>query len=44
VLSATPIDITRVLKVNKPMVRATYELAEVKKGQLEEAVKKALKA
>ena len=42
VLSATPIDITRVLKVNKPMVRATYELAEVKKGQLEEAVKKAL--
>jgi predicted GTPase len=43
VLSATPIDITRVLKVNKPMVRATYELAEIKKGQLEEAVKKALK-
>lgn len=43
VLSATPIDITRVLKVNKPMVRATYELAEVKKGQLEEAVKKILK-
>ena len=42
VISATPIDITRVLKVNKPMVRATYELAEVNKGQLEEAVKKAL--
>jgi predicted GTPase len=42
VLSATPIDITRVLKVNKPMVRATYDLAEVKKGQLEAAVVKAL--
>ncbi len=44
VLSATPIDITRVLKVNKPMVRATYDLAEVKKGQLEEAIKKILAA
>ena len=43
VISATPIDITRVLKVNKPMVRATYALAEVKAGQLEEAVRKALK-
>ena len=42
VISATPIDITRVLKVNKPMVRATYELAEVKVGQLEEAVRKIL--
>ncbi|MBK8792947.1 MAG: GTPase [Holophaga sp.] len=42
VLSATPIDITRILKVNKPMVRATYELAEVTKGQLEAAVKKML--
>jgi len=42
VISATPIDITRILKVNKPMVRATYELAEVKKGQLEEAVNAAL--
>jgi len=44
VISATPIDITRVLKVNKPMVRATYELAEVKAGQLEAAVRKALNA
>jgi predicted GTPase len=42
VLSATPIDITRVLKVNKPMVRATYDLAEVRPGQLEVEVKKAL--
>ncbi|MBI1754648.1 MAG: GTPase [Acidobacteria bacterium] len=44
VLSATPIDITRVLKVDKPMLRATYDLAEVKVGQLEAEVKKALKA
>jgi predicted GTPase len=42
VLSATPIDITRVLKVNKPMVRATYDLAEIRPGQLEVEVKKAL--
>ncbi|GLH73734.1 GTPase [Geothrix limicola] len=43
VLSATPIDITRVLKVNKPMIRATYDLAEVKPGQLKGEVEKALK-
>ena len=42
VLSATPIDITRVLKVNKPMLRATYDLAEVRPGQLEVEVKKTL--
>ncbi|MDR2697741.1 MAG: cyclic 2,3-diphosphoglycerate synthase [Holophagales bacterium] len=43
VLSATPIDITRVLKVNKPMVRASYELAEIKNGQIAEAIKKVVK-
>jgi len=43
VLSATPIDINRVLKVNKPMVRASYELAEIKTGQLAEAIKKVVK-
>jgi predicted GTPase len=43
VLSATPIDITRVLKVNKPMLRATYDLAEVKVGQLKTEVEKVLK-
>jgi len=42
VLSATPIDITRVLKVNKPMVRATYELAEIKGGRIAEAIKKVI--
>jgi predicted GTPase len=43
VLSATPIDITRVLKVNKPMVRATYELAEPKGAQIAELIKKVIK-
>ncbi|HJV49343.1 MAG TPA: hypothetical protein VJ549_08725 [Geothrix sp.] len=38
VLSATPIDTTRVLKVNKPMIRATCDLAEVKPGQLKAEV------
>ncbi len=42
VLSATPIDLTRVLKVNKPMTRATYDLAEIRPGQMEAEVKKAL--
>ena len=42
VLSATPIDITRVLSVSKPIVRATYDLAEVEPGQLEAAVASAL--
>ena len=42
VLSATPIDITRVLKVSKPMVRASYDLAEVKTGQLAEVINKVL--
>jgi len=42
VLSATPIDITRVLKVHKPMLRATYDLAEVRPGQLEVEIRKAL--
>ncbi|HLO66780.1 MAG TPA: cyclic 2,3-diphosphoglycerate synthase [Holophaga sp.] len=43
VISATPIDITRVLKVSKPMVRVAYQLAEVKPGQLAEQVGKVLK-
>jgi predicted GTPase len=42
VLSATPIDLTRVLKVDKPMVRVTYELAEQNPGVLEGALKRVL--
>ncbi len=42
VLSATPIDLTRVLKVTKPMTRVRYELAEIREGQLEGEVRKVL--
>ena len=42
VLSATPIDLTRILKVNKPMLHATYDLAEVRPGQLEVEIQKTL--
>jgi predicted GTPase len=44
VISATPIDITRVLKVSKPMVRVAYELAEVTPGVLAREVKRAVAA
>jgi predicted GTPase len=42
VISATPIDITRVLKVSKPMVRVAYALAERKPGVLAQQVRIAL--
>ncbi len=42
VLSGTPIDLTRVLKVSKPMTRARYDLAEVKPGALEGEVRRVL--
>ncbi|MHA2098345.1 MAG: cyclic 2,3-diphosphoglycerate synthase [Candidatus Kariarchaeaceae archaeon] len=40
VLSATPIDITRVLKVNKPIVRVRYATKEVDGTPLADMVKK----
>ena len=36
----TPIDLSRMLKINKPAVRVNYELEERKPGQLEAAIKK----
>jgi predicted GTPase len=42
VLVGTPIDLTRVLKINKPALRVTYELEEQRPGQLEAAVRAAL--
>ena len=42
VLSATPIDLTRILKVTKPMTRVRYDLAEIREGQLEAEVRKVL--
>lgn len=44
IVSATPIDITRVLKVDKPILRVRYELAELIPGGLAEAVKRAIGA
>ncbi len=34
VIAGTPIDLTRVMQVNKPMVRARYDLGEVGAGRL----------
>ena len=42
IVSGTPIDLTRVLSVNKPMTRARYELREQQPGVLAEAVRKAI--
>jgi predicted GTPase len=39
VLSATPIDLTRIIKVNKPMQRVRYELQEIGQPTLEEILK-----
>lgn len=36
VLSATPIDLNRIIKVNKPMQRVRYELQEIGKPNLED--------
>jgi predicted GTPase len=42
VVSGTPIDLTRVLRVSKPLVRARYELREQRPGVLEDAVRRVL--
>ncbi len=39
VISATPIDITRLVKVNKPIVRVRYELEEIGYPKLENILK-----
>jgi predicted GTPase len=38
VLSATPIDLTRVLRLEKPVTRVRYELAQVDGQPLEEVI------
>lgn len=43
VIIATPIDLTRLLKINKPLIRVRYELQEIGKPDLEEAIEKFLK-
>lgn len=42
VVSGTPIDITRILKVSKPMTRARYELKERELGKIEGHIKSLL--
>ncbi len=42
VVAGTPIDLTRVLTVDRPLTRARYELRERTPGQLEAAVRRAL--
>lgn len=40
VISATPIDLTRIIKVNKPMQRVGYELQEIGKPDLKDILAK----
>jgi len=40
VLSATPIDLARIVKVDKPMVRVRYELEEISQPTLADVLKK----
>ncbi|HQT93894.1 MAG: GTPase [Acidobacteria bacterium 21-70-11] len=43
VVEGTPIDLTRVLKTNKPIAEVTYELEEIEPGVIEELVRKVVK-
>ncbi|MGV8025201.1 MAG: cyclic 2,3-diphosphoglycerate synthase [Anaerolineaceae bacterium] len=43
VISATPIDLTRIIKVNKPMQRVRYELQEIGVPTLDDILKKKFK-
>ncbi len=43
VISATPIDLTRIIEVNKPMQRVRYELQEIGVPTLEDILKKKFK-
>ncbi len=43
VVEGTPIDLTRVLKTNKPIAEVTYELEEIEPGVIAEMVKKILR-
>jgi predicted GTPase len=43
VVIATPVDLTKILKINKPSVRVRYELQEIGKPDLEEVIGEFLK-
>ena len=40
VIIGTPIDLTRIIKINKPFQRVRYELQEIGKPTLEDILKK----
>jgi len=40
VVSATPIDLTRIIRINKPIQRVRYELQEIGVPTLEDILKK----
>jgi predicted GTPase len=42
VIAGTPIDLTRVLKIDRPILRVRYDLREIVPGRIEHAVKTAL--
>ncbi|NOZ94981.1 MAG: GTPase [Acidobacteria bacterium] len=44
VVEGTPIDLKRIITVNKPIANVTYELEETEPGVIEEAVKKILES
>ena len=44
VVAGTPIDLSRVLQVGRPLTRARYELREREPGRLAEALHRALDA
>jgi hypothetical protein len=43
VIEGTPIDLTRPLKIDKPIAAVTYELEEIEPGVIEKMVKAAVK-
>jgi predicted GTPase len=43
VVIATPVDLTKILKINRPSVRVRYELQEIGKPDLEEVIEEFLK-
>jgi len=43
VIVATPVDLTRIIRIEKPMVRVRYDLKEVSTPDLEEILKARLK-
>jgi predicted GTPase len=44
VVVGTPIDLTRVLRIDKPAVRVRYDLREIRPGVLESEIRRALEA